>query len=114
VVVYARSLVEHDTKLREVFSRFRKNNLKLQPDKCEFLRKEVNYLGHLITEEGFRPDPAKVETIERFPRPENVKQLKGFLGMAGYYRKFIPRFSKIAASLHALLKKDVKFEWTVE
>jgi hypothetical protein len=107
-------LVEHDTKLREVFSRLRKYNLKLQPDKCEFLRKEVNYLGHVITEEGCKPDPSKVEVIENFPRPENEKQLKSFLGMIGYYRRFIPRFSKIAAPLHALFKKDAKFEWTAE
>jgi hypothetical protein len=114
VVIYAKSLVEHDRKLREVFSRLRKYNLKLQPDKCEFLRKEVNYLGHLITEEGCRPDPTKVTVIENFPRPENEKELKSFLGMIGYYRRFIPRFSKIAAPMHALLKKGVKFEWTVE
>lgn len=112
VVIYATSLAEHDVKLREVFSRFRKHNLKLQPDKCEFLRKEVNYLGHVITEEGCRPDPSKVEVIENFPRPENEKQLKSFLGMIGYYRRFIPRFSKTAAPMHALLKKDIKFEWT--
>jgi hypothetical protein len=56
VVTYARSLAEHDVKLREIFCRLRKYNSKLQPDKCEFLRKEVNYLGHLITEEGCRPD----------------------------------------------------------
>jgi hypothetical protein len=85
VVIYAKSLAEHDVKLREVFSRFRKYNLKLQPEKCEFLRKEVNYLGHLITEEGCRPDPTKVDSIVNFPRPENEKQLKSFLGMVGYY-----------------------------
>jgi hypothetical protein len=110
VVLYAKSLAEHDVKLREVFARFRKYNLKLQPDKCEFLRKEVHYLGHLITEEGVPPDPAKVEAIERFPTPENEEQLKSFLGMTSDYRKFIPKFSKIAAPLHALLRKDVKFE----
>jgi hypothetical protein len=114
VVIYARSLIEHDAKLREVFARLRKYNLKLQPEKCEFLRKEVNYLGHLITEEGCRPDPAKVAAIENYPRPENEKQLKSFFGMIGYYRRFIPRFSKIAAPMHALLKKGVRFEWTIE
>jgi hypothetical protein len=67
LVVYARSLAEHDIKLRDVFSRLRKYNLKLQPDKCEFLRKEVNYLGHLIIEEGCRPDPSKVEVTENSP-----------------------------------------------
>jgi hypothetical protein len=113
VVIYARSLAEHDVKLREVFARLRKYNLKLQPDKCEFLRKEVNYLGHVITENGVRPDPTKVEAVEKFPRPVNEKQLKSFLGMIGYYRKFIPKFSKIASPLHALLKKGASFEWTV-
>jgi hypothetical protein len=61
IVIYARSLSEHDTKLREVLGRVRRHNLKLQPDKCEFLRTEVSYLGHIITEEGVRPDPGKVE-----------------------------------------------------
>jgi hypothetical protein len=71
IVVYAKSLSEHDSKLREVFGRIRKHNLKLQPDKCEFLRTEVSYLGHIITEEEVRPDPGKVEVIENFPRPVN-------------------------------------------
>jgi hypothetical protein len=102
-------LIEHDTKLREIFSRFRKYNLKLQPDKCKFLRKELNYLGLLITKEGFKPDPAKVDANKKFLRPENGKQLKIVQGMAGYYREFMPRFSKIELPLHALLKKDATF-----
>jgi hypothetical protein len=114
IVIYARSLSEHDMKLRDVFARLRKYNLKLQPDKCEFLRKEVNYLGHVITEDGVRADPKRVIAIENFRRPECEKTLKSFLGMAGYYRRFIPRFSKIVAPLHALLKKDSVFEWTAD
>jgi hypothetical protein len=110
MVIYAKSLAEHDTKLREVFARFRKYILKLQPDKCEFLRKEVNYLGRLITEEACRPDPSKVEVIETFLQPRNEKQLKIFLGMIGYYRRFIPRFRKIGAPLHMSLRKDAKFD----
>lgn len=111
-VIYAQSLAEHDRKLREVFGRIRKFNLKLQPDKCEFLRKEVGYLGHIITEKGVLPDPRKVSVIENYPRPTNTKQLKSYLGMASYYRKFIPNFSRIAAPLHALLKANAIFEWT--
>jgi hypothetical protein len=61
VVIYGKSLAEHDIKLREEFSKFPKYNLKLQPDKCEFLQKEGNYFGHLIIEEGCRPDPTKVD-----------------------------------------------------
>jgi hypothetical protein len=94
VVTCAKFLVEHEVTLREVFSRLRKYNLKLQPDKYQFLRKEVNCLGHWITEDGFRRDPDKVETIEKFPRPKNEKQLQRFPGMASYYRKLIPIFRK--------------------
>jgi hypothetical protein len=111
IIIYANSLAEHDAKLRAVFGRLRKYNLRLQPDKCEFLRKEVSYLGHVISEDGVRPDPKKIESIETFPTPRTTKQLKGFLGLAGYYRRFIPQFSKIAAPLHNLLKKDAKYEW---
>jgi hypothetical protein len=74
VVMNVRSLAEHEVKPREVFAIFRKYNLKLQPDKCEFLRKEVNYLGHIITENGVRPDPTKVQSVEIFRRLVNEKQ----------------------------------------
>jgi hypothetical protein len=65
-------------KIKGLFGRIRKYNLKLQPDKCEFLRTEVSYLGHVITEEGVRPDPRKVDVIENFPRPSSSKELKSF------------------------------------
>jgi hypothetical protein len=71
-----------------------------------------NLLRPRITENGVLPDPRKVAVIENFPGPTTVKQVKSFVGMASYYRKFISRFSKIAAPLHALLKKDVQFVWT--
>ena len=111
IVIYANSLEDHDRKLRDVFRRLRKNNLKLQPGKCEFLRTEVTFLGHKISERGVEPDTRKVEAIENFPKPNTVRQLKSFMGLAGYYRRFVPQFSKIAAPLHKLLKKDVKFAW---
>ena len=85
IVLYARLLADHNTKLREVLDRLRTYKLKLQPDKCEFLRKEVNYLGHQITEAGVRPDPQKVAAIERFTTPTTAKQLKTFCGMVSYY-----------------------------
>jgi len=111
IVLYANSLADHDKKLREVLERLRKHNLKLQPDKCEFLKKDVVYLGHKISEHGVEPDARKLEVIEQFPPPKTAKQLKSFLGLMGYYRRFIPLFSKIASPLHKLLKRDAKYLW---
>jgi len=109
IVIYANSLVDHDRKLRDVFKKLRKYNL--QPDKCEFLRKEVTFLGHKISEHGVQPNTCKVESVKSFPTPKTVKQLKRFLGLVGYCRKFIPQFSEIVAPLHKLLKKDEKYMW---
>jgi hypothetical protein len=111
IVIYARSLAEHDVKLRELLDRLRTYKLKMQPEKCEFLRKEVSYLSHQITEAGVRPDPQNIAAIERFPTPTNPKQLKVFCGMISYYRRFIPNCSRIVSPLYKLLKKDTKFEW---
>lgn len=87
-----------------MFSGGRGDNLKLQPDKCEFLRKEVT-LGHKISELGVEPDTRKIDAIENFPKPNMAKHLKSFLGLAWYYRRLVPRFSKIAAPLNRLLKR---------
>lgn len=89
----------------------RKYNLKLQPDKCEFLRKEVSYLGHVIGSTGVRPDEKRVEAVKSYPVPKTTRELKGFLGLAGYYRRFIPNFSKIAKPLTELLKKNTPYVW---
>jgi hypothetical protein len=81
IVVYEKSLAEHDNKIRQVFDRIRGSNLKFKPGKCEFLRKEVSYLGHVISENGVLPDKAKTKVIEEIPTPQNVKRLKSFLGL---------------------------------
>lgn len=111
IVIYASSLKEHETKFNKLAERLRGANLRLQPDKCEFLRKEVTYLGHIINSEGVKPDPKKVEAVSNFPRPANAKNIKQFLGLAGYYRRFLGDFSKIAKPLTTLLKKDEPFVW---
>jgi hypothetical protein len=105
IVVYAKSLADHDAKLWQVFDRLRESNLKLKPEKCEFLRKEVSYLGHAISENGVLPDTTKTKVIEEFPTPQTVKQLRSFLGLMSYYRRFIPGFSRLAFPLHKLLRK---------
>lgn len=111
IVIYASSMLEHETKFRKLAERLRNARLQLQPDKCEFLRKEVTYLGHVIGENGVKPDPKKLEAVQSFPKPASGKNIKQFLGLAGYYRRFIPNFSKIAKPLTELLKKDVAFRW---
>jgi hypothetical protein len=94
-----------------VFRRLRKNNLELQPDKCDFLRKEVTFLGYRISKHRVEPDARKIEVIKNFLTPRTAKQLKSFLGLAGYYRNFVPQFSKIAGPLHKFLKRDAKYVW---
>jgi len=111
IVIYASSLTEHNRKFHKLAERLRSANLRLQPDKCEFLRKEVTYLGHVINETGVKPDPKKVDAVLNFPRPKNTKNIKQFLGLAGYYRRFLNNFSKTARPLTALLKKDEPFVW---
>jgi hypothetical protein len=112
IIVIGATLEEHTTRLREVFERLRQYNLQLQPPKCEFLRKEVNYLGHVITEKGVKPDPKKIECIINYPVPDNTKKIKSFLGLIGYYRKFIKDFSKKAKPLTNLLKQNQPFIWS--
>lgn len=112
IVIYARTLEEHAKKFSRLIQRIKEANLKLQPDKCKFLKTEVAYLGHIISQDGVKPDPTKIEAVHNFPIPRNQKNIKQFLGLAGYYHKFIPNFSKIAKPLTDLLKKNKSFDWT--
>lgn len=86
----------------------------MQIDECEFLRHEVGYLDHVIGEHGVQPDPQKIIAVKNFPIPKGLKQVRQFLGLAGYYRRFIPGFSKIANPLSNLLKRNVTFHWGTE
>jgi hypothetical protein len=114
VLILGETLLEHHAKLREIFEQFRKFNIKIEPDKCEFFRPEFTYLGHVISKDGVKPDPKKIEAVVRFPVPEKEKDVKAFLGLTGYYRKFIPHFSTIAKHLTTLLTKVVSWKWIAE
>ncbi|MGL4388093.1 MAG: reverse transcriptase domain-containing protein, partial [Brevinema sp.] len=114
IVVYSKTLKEHIDRLRNVFTRISENNLKLQPDKCEFLRKEVAYLGHIITSKGLLPNPEKIKAVKDYPVPKNVKDIQAFFGLAGYYRRFIKDFSKIVKPINKLLIKGTEFKWDKE
>lgn len=114
IVIYSKTLEEHRKKLIKVFSRLRQHKLMLQPDKCNFFMSMIKYLGHIISENGVRPDPDKINVVLKYPVPETPKQIKAFLGLVGYYRRFIPNFAVIANPLNNLLRKDVPFNWDKE
>ncbi|XP_043285557.1 uncharacterized protein [Venturia canescens] len=114
IVIYARSLDEHNSKFKKLAERLRNANLTLQTDKCEFLRTEVRYLGHLISADGVKPDPKNIEAVQKFNVPKTPKNVKEFLGLAGYYRRFIKNFAAIAKPLSDLTSKNVEFHWNSE
>lgn len=107
IIVFIKNNVnEHIARLRKVFDRLQKHNLKLKSSKCSFIMKEVSYLGHIFSEEGAKPDPTKREAIRTYPTPRNVKDIRAFLCLVGFYRRFIKNFSATAKPLTKLLKKD--------
>lgn len=112
IIIFSTSLQEHVENLKKVFAALRKANLKIQLDKSEFLKKEVEFLGHIVTDQGVKPNPNKIDAIKRWPLPKNQKELKGFLGILGYYRRFIRDFAKITKPLTAQLRKGEVVEQT--
>lgn len=108
IIVFSTSLQEHMINLEKVFQRLRESNFKIQMDKSEFLKLETAYLGHIISSEGIKPNPDKIAAIEKYPLPKTPKQIKQFLGLIGYYRKFIPDFARITKPLTHCLKKGHK------
>lgn len=106
IIVFSTSLQEHITNLEKVFQRLRESNFKIQMDKSEFLKLETAYLGHVISRDGIKPNPDKIKAIENYPLPKTTKQIKQFLGLLGYYRKFIPDFAKITKPITQCLKKN--------
>lgn len=113
IIVFGKSLKEHNTNLVKVLQRLRQVNLKLNPQKCEFLRKEMLYLGHVISAAGISPDPEKVECVRQYPRPKSAEEVKRFVAFVNYYRRFIENFAHIVQPLNQLTRKNVAFEWSV-
>ena len=114
ILIHAKNLEEHNRLITEVFERLRKYNFKLEIDKCEFLKKEVAYLGHVLNQNGVKPDEGKITAVKEFPVPKTQKNVRQFLGLSGFYRRFLRNYAKIARPLFDLLKKDAKFDWTTE
>ena len=106
IIVFSSTWEEHLAQLRQVFERLRHANLKLGADKCTFEAKEVNYLGHRVTEKGLLPDSSLLAAIREILPPKMATEVHSFLGLASYYRPYVKGFAAIAAPLHALTRKD--------
>ena len=112
IIIFSKTEEEHLQHLEEIFVRLRKFGLKMKRKKCSFFKKHIQYLGHLVSERGFEPLPEKLESIHKMPAPRTAKEVKQFLGLIGYYRKFVPHFADISRPLTKLTRHNVVFEWT--
>jgi len=108
IIVFGKSFEQHLQRLGRVFERLATSGLKLKFNKCQFVQREVHYLGHIISAEGVRADPAKMRAVTNYPVPTNVKELRQFLGLTNYYRKFVEHYAHITEPLHNLTRKSDK------
>ena len=114
IIIFGRTFEDHLDRLDHALKRLENANLKLKPFKYAFGKKSVAFLGHIISEQGISTDLEKVKRIQEWPRPRNETEVRGYLGYASYYRKFIRGFTYIADPLNKLLQKNHSFQWTVE
>ena len=112
ILVFSPDIATHLQHLRCLFDRLRVADLKLKENKCNFLKKHIQYLGNIVSGEGIMPLPEKLSSIKRMLSPKTPKEIKQFLGLIGYYRKFVPRFLHLARPLNSLTRKNTEFEWT--
>lgn len=108
ILVFSTSLREHVKSITDIFTVLEQTNLKIQIDKCNFMKKETEFLGHILTKEGLKPNPNKIKVIQSLEIPKTEKQIKSFLGLTGYYRKFVKDYAKVAQPITKYLKKDIK------
>ncbi|WVZ52612.1 hypothetical protein U9M48_003656 [Paspalum notatum var. saurae] len=114
ILIYSKTEEEHEEHLRLVLQKLREHKLYAKLSKCEFWLDQVPFLGHIVSKGGIMVDPSKISSVIDWKVPEDVKEVRGFLGLAGYYRRFIESFSRIAKPMTSLLEKGVPFIWTKE
>ena len=123
IIVFSRTPEEHVHRLRAIFEKLKAVSLKLKPSNCDFFKKEIIYLGHVVSEEEVSTDPDKIKSVTECPQPTTVTEVRSFLGFVSYYRRFIPNFSKVAKPFNKLLqnlegtpsqKKKLKVHWGPE
>jgi hypothetical protein len=104
-------IMTHVDHVKKVLQPLQDHSLWAKAEKCEFFKHSINFLGYIVSDKGLSMDPKKVDTVMSWPIPMNVRDIQSFLGFANFYRRFIKSYSKVAAPLTQLLRKDVKFEW---
>ena len=120
IIMFAKTQQEAIARLGTVFQKLREAGLKLQPSKCELFKTSLLYLGHIVLEDGIRTDPKKVEAIHQWPVPVTVMDVRSFLGLTNYYRRFLKGYAKVARPLNILIsgenanKKKTVVDWTPE
>eukprot|EP00253_Pinus_taeda_P022952 PITA_22952 len=112
ILVYSRTVEEHQEHLRKVLQTLREHQLYAKFSKCDFFKEEIQYLGHVISKEGIAVDPEKIKAIMDWPVPKDVADIRSFMGLAGYYRRFVEGFSRVAFPITSLQKKGKSFQWT--
>ncbi|KAJ0480755.1 putative nucleotidyltransferase, Ribonuclease H [Helianthus annuus] len=111
ILIYSKNKEDHERHLRLILELLRKEQLYAKFSKCDFWIREVHFLGHIVNEMGIHVDPAKIDAIRNWAAPKNPSEVRQLLGLAGYYRRFIRDFSKIAQPLTALTQKKVVYSW---
>ncbi|GJX12727.1 putative reverse transcriptase domain-containing protein [Tanacetum coccineum] len=114
ILIYSKTKEDHEVHLRLVLELLRKEKLYAKFSKCEFWLQEVHFLGHVVNQSGIHVDPGKIEAVKNWKAPTTSSEIRSFLGLAGYYRRFIANFSKIAKPLTSLTQKNQKYVWGVE
>src|ERR671932_1100588 len=111
ILIYSKTEADHEGHLRQVLEKLKEKKLYAKFSKCEFWLREVQFLGHIVCKDGIKVDPTKIKAVMNWQSPKNPSKIKSFLGLAGYYRRFIKNFSKIAGPLTKLTRKDMAFKW---